>query len=141
MKKKRRSICVLVPFTLFLVWAASTVSAQEAFFPFEVKHFNGIAYITGGIGFDERRELARLGKDYSLKLVFARTGGAYVAMVDVEIKNAKGEAIFTAKSRGPWFLLDLPAGSYTVKVTAQGQTLREEVTVVGKPQTEKRFYW
>lgn len=118
-----------------------TASAQEAFFPFEVKSYNGISYVTGGIGFDERKALAKIGKDYSLKLVFARTGGAYVAMVNVEIRNSKERTIFAAVSRGPWLYADLPSGSYTVIATSKGNPLQKQAQIEAEGQTEIRFYW
>lgn len=138
---KQIASIILVLITLLLGYSVPTVSAQEAFLPFEVKNYNGISYITGGIGFDERKALAGMGKDYSLKLIFARTGGAYVAMVNVEIKNSKESTIFTAVSRGPWLFADLPSGIYTVIATSRGKAIQKQVQIETKGQTETRFYW
>ena len=140
-RMRRKTPIILVLFMLVLGHGFSAVSAQEAFFPFEVKSFNGISYVTGGIGFDERKALAKMANDYSLKLIFAKTGGAYVAMVKVEIKNSEEHTIFTAVSRGPWLFADLPSGNYTVVATSKGTALQEQVQIEAKGQTETRFYW
>jgi hypothetical protein len=138
---RRHTLIILVLFALILGHGLSSASAQEAFFPFEVKNYNGIAYVTGGIGFDERKALSQMGKDYSLKLIFAKSSGAYVAMVKVEIKDSQDNTLFTAVSRGPWLFADVPSGNYTVIATARGHAVQKLVQVETKGQTETRFYW
>jgi len=114
---------------------------EETYFPFEVKSYNGISYVSGGIGFDERKALNTVGKDYSLKLIFARVGGAYVAMVDVTIRDNRERIVFKAMSRGPWLYADLPSGAYTVIAESKGDRLEKEITIDNSTQTEARFYW
>ena len=132
-------IVILAALISFLGMTATF--AGEAYFPFDVKSYSGISYITGGIGLDERKALSKMGKDYSLKLVFARTGGAYVAMVKVKIVDVEGRIIFTATSRGPWLYANLPSGDYTISATAEGDTLQKPIQINSKNPIEARFHW
>jgi len=132
-------ISFLVVFLLGM--CPATPSAQERFSPIEVKSVNGISYITGGIGFDEREALSRMGRDYSLKLVFAAKGGAYKAMVKVTIKKSKGRTVFTAVSRGPWLYADVPSGDYKILADSKGTTIEKNAEVPSAGQTELKFYW
>jgi hypothetical protein len=50
--------------------------------PIEKRDYQGIPYMSGGVGIDEREAFAAMGKDYSLKLIFAIKG-------DVTIANGK----------------------------------------------------
>lgn len=127
----------IIAFTQF----SSAVMAEETYFPFDVKSYNGISYVSGGIGFDERKALDTVGKTYSLKLVFAKMGGAFVAIVDVEIKDNAERTIFKATSRGPWLYADLPSGRYTVTAASKGARIEKEIIIDGSTQTEARFYW
>lgn len=98
---------------------------------------NGIAYISGGIGEDERTALTAAAAGYNLKLVFAdRSGGHFLSDVKVGIRNAKGEPVLDAVSDGPWFFVKLPPGSYRVSAAAEDKSLTRGVTVgKGKAKT------
>jgi hypothetical protein len=82
-----------------------------------------------------------LGRPYRFDRFSARTGGAHIAIVKVEIKNDKDNTTFAEVSRGPWLYADLPSGNYTVIATSKGAALQKQVTVNREGQTEARFYW
>ena len=58
--------------------------------------------------------------DYSLKLVFAQRAGPYLAGIDVTIFDESGKKVVDARSEGPWFLADLPPGTYRVVAQREG---------------------
>ena len=70
----------------------------------------GFVYLSGGVGADERLALEERGKGFSVKLVFAATDGSYVADVKLEIADAKGSAVLSTTTTGPWFYIQLPPG-------------------------------
>lgn len=95
-----------------------------------------LRYQCGGIGVDESTAMRAAMKDYPLSLLFARADGAYEADVDVRITAQGGGAQamqFVAK--GPVCLLQLPAGTYQVRVEGQGQGHSRTVKVGGAPQS------
>lgn len=89
----------------------------------------------GGIGSDESTAMRLAMKSHPLSLLFARADGAYVADVDVTIRDAKGDTALALRAGGPICLIDLPAGRYGVEARADGRTLTHEVTLGGMPAT------
>ncbi len=108
----------------------------------EKKDYQGIPYVSGGVGVDEREAFAAMGKDYSLKLIFAIKGGEYLSDVKVEISDSIGKKVLEAVADGPWFFTNLPPGKYKVNVTMMGKTQQNVVNIgKDKKQTTLRFYW
>lgn len=84
----------------------------------------GVAYITGGVGDAEQATMAARFNDFALKLVNVKSGpeGAFVSNVDVTVTNADGETVVETTASGPWLFVDLPAGTYEVTASFDGQT-------------------
>jgi hypothetical protein len=106
----------------------------------------GIRYVSGGVGDDERAELDALSNQYNLRLLFAKQGsGEYLSAVHVNILDAHGGTVLTAESRGPWFFTQLPAGDYIVDVSTPGQGLqepqRQTAHIGGSGQSRLDFRW
>ena len=89
----------------------------------------GIAYVTGGVGVDERKSLKALRDEFSVKLRFAVQEGAYLANVEVQIQDAKGKPVLESTSSGPWFMVDLEPGTYTVLASDANEKLEKQVQV------------
>jgi len=77
----------------------------------------GIRYLVGGIGSDEREAIENLGTDYNVKFVFAETSGDYISDVRVVIDDLHGKRLAHLVTNGPWLYVKLPPGSYRVKAT------------------------
>ena len=113
-------------------------SAEAAHFKEGISH--GIAYMTGGVGVDERADMARTADDFNLKLVFAEPSRPYLADVRVEIKDKNGTKLVDTSSDGPWFFARLPEGQYEVMVDHAGK--KEEKTVdAGTSLQTLTFVW
>jgi hypothetical protein len=89
-----------------------------------------VTYLCGGVGKEEVTYMKKEAKGYDLMLTFAARDGAYLADVDVDIKNAKGDPVLQAKCDGPLMLVDLPkSGSYRVHAEAAGYAQSQTVKV------------
>jgi hypothetical protein len=92
--------------------------------------------VCGGVGNDERREMAAAAGGASISLEFSLAGrGNYIADVDVTVKPAKGEP-FAARTDGPICYLQLPPGRYVVEASYNGTRKTAAATVpakAGKP--------
>ena len=107
----------------------------------QVRDYQGIRYVSGGIGLSGREELSALSPQFNLRLMFAIHGaGSYLADVGVRILGSGGAVVLDAKSEGPHFLAQLPPGRYTVEVNARDQTQRQPAQV-GARQTRLNFFW
>jgi hypothetical protein len=116
-----------------LAQACALASAQSA-------QAGAATYRCGGIGVDEQQQMKADAGRHDLMLSFATPRGAYVADVDVEIRQGT-RTLVQAHCNGPLMLVDLAGqGAYQVTAKANGQTLRKSVTLAGKP-ARLAFTW
>lgn len=101
-----------------VVFAMSIYSAEENFL--KKGSEGGIAFLSGGIGQHEREILKKMGKDYSLKLIFSNRKIEYLSDVMVTVFNHKDEKILFTVSFGPWLFIDLPSGMFNLEASFQG---------------------
>lgn len=115
----------------------SGVAAEEL----AVKTLNGVSYLSGGFGEDERERLRSITKGDNLELSFALQNNEYLGGANVLIKDGKGNNVLEAVSEGPLFFVDLPEGTYTVEATAMGKTVKQAVHVPSKGHARLYFAW
>lgn len=84
-------------------------------------YYEKTRYACTGVG--ESKEDPRWAA-YPVKLMFTTGGTAYVAHVDVEIKNSAGKTLLQASCNAPWLVVDLPPGNYQMTATAVKKYLR-----------------
>lgn len=95
-----------------------------------------IQWRCGGIGSDESTAMRAAMKDHPLSLLFARTDGAYLADVQVDIRaEGAGGAAQSLRASGPVCLVTLPPGRYAVDASIGGQRKSQTVQVGGAPRT------
>jgi hypothetical protein len=91
-----------------------------------------VTYLCGGVGEEESSYMKQEAKDYDLMLTFATRKGAYLADVDVDITDAKGNTVLQMACDSPILLVDLPqGGTYRVKAETAGYALNQTVRVAG----------
>jgi len=134
-------IGLIVLSLLVLSNSAVSFSAESPATPLMVKDYEGIPYVSGGIGLDEREALSAIASEYNLKIVFALKEGNYLADASVLIKNALGRTVLDAVSDGPWFYARLPAGQYAVTVTMMEKANTDKVQIKPAGQSVLHFYW
>jgi hypothetical protein len=107
----------------------------------EVQTYNGIPYVSGGFGLEERAELRTMGKTDNLEISFALQNKDYLGGADILVRDDQGKEILKAVSDGPLFFTKLPAGKYTIEATAEGRTEEQVAQVPAKGQTRVYFAW
>ena len=89
-----------------------------------------VTYLCGGVGADEAAYMKSEAKNYDLMLTFAARNGAYLADVNVDIADAKGNSVLQANCDAPIMLVDLPkSGNYRVRADAAGYAQNRTVKV------------
>lgn len=102
----------------------------------------GEPFVSGGIAAGERETLEGRKQEFNLRLVTAaRTSGAYLADAQVKVFDASGETLLVTRLDGPWLLIELKPGDYTVDVTFAGQTLRKSTTIRAGEHREMNLYF
>jgi hypothetical protein len=95
---------------------------------------NGVTYICGGVGQEERTVMKREAKKHDVLLTFADKRGELMADVNVAIKDAKGNSVLETTCDGPMMLVDLPkGGKYRVHAEANGHAIEQTVAVTKAP--------
>lgn len=103
---------------------------------------NGIVYVTGGIGDDEREAIEATRADYNLHITNSNKEGAFNDSTQLTISDSKGNVVLSAEA-GPLFFVQLPAGSYTIfaRHRDREQPKKIKVTKSKKPQPDLHFVW
>ena len=109
--------------------AGTAISASAAATPrLQEQHYGQIAYATGGIGKAEAKQFESRMSSYPLAVEVLEKSGQtaeFTADADVKIADARGQTVFDAKMDGPFLLVDLPKGEYSVAASLDHKTLSE----------------
>jgi hypothetical protein len=94
--------------------------------PPQVQSANGIDYVSGGAGEEARAAIAALQKQFSLRVVFSETTGAYVVVDEVRIRRGSSDLV-VIPAAGPMLLLKLLPGDYVIEASYAGKVERRKV--------------
>ncbi|WP_269506821.1 carboxypeptidase-like regulatory domain-containing protein [Burkholderia sp. IMCC1007] len=100
-----------------------------------------VSFVSGGIGKDQSTAFERNESAWPLALRFTGQGGEYLADVHVRIVDGKNNEVLKTDARGPYMLVKLPPGRYTVHASYQGSDESRAVTVGSKGGAKAAFQW
>ena len=95
--------------------------------------YNSVKVINGGADLDQAAAIKRLAPQYKLRVEISGHGNYSVA--DRLQLMQRGQVIAEVPDAGPWLLLDVPAGSYTLVGDFAGQRIKRDVTVADSGTT------
>lgn len=108
--------------------SAALFAAQEKVSLPKVEHAGPIAYLNGGAGLDEAEYMKARAREFPLQMVFSGRGGEY-GVADRVIVRRAGEPVASIADAGPYLMMKLPPGRYTVEADFDGGVERRTVTV------------
>lgn len=139
MKKPNSRLAVTVLVTaLALAGAMTSACAQTGDLP-TIYSRGQISYTSGGVGQDEEQAFKQEAPHWPLALQFSGPGGQFIADVHVSIMKRDGTKVLEAVSQGPYMLVKLPAGAYTLHVEYLHQKQQKNVNISG--HTAAAFRW
>jgi hypothetical protein len=124
---------------IFCFVSAMAIMALNAH-ALETQTINGVSFIVGGISDDERAELAAR-KDFSLLVKTAAKAGNYLSDVNVKISTSKGAPVFETSMNGPWLLVRLAQGTYTISASYNGVNKVQKISIPKSGRREVMLYW
>jgi len=89
-------------------------------------------YLTGGIGTDESEAILQAARAWPLVLELAQNGptrAAYISDVSVTIKDGSGKIILDTITQGPFLLVRLAPGRYSLDASYESKTLHRDVNI------------
>jgi hypothetical protein len=102
----------------------------------------GYAFMSGGVGIEERNLMQRKAGAYDLDLSFADKQGHYLSDVSVVIDDENGTQLVNSRATGPFFYIDLPSGKYDVKASFDNQTEEIKKLNISKDHSTKELlHW
>lgn len=107
----------------------------------QVQQQGDVSYTSGGVGLDESKALQAAQSHWPLSLRFTGPGSDYLADVHVKIVDAHSADVLDTDSRGPYMLVKLRPGRYTVHATYKGRDQSKAVTIPAKGSSKAAFYW
>ena len=90
----------------------------------------GHGFIEGGVTHEERQAMLAARSAYRLwVLTAARRSGAWLADVEVTVRDAHGAQRYHGRIDGPWLMLDLAPGIYRLEAALKPGAARQTQTV------------
>lgn len=87
-------------------------------------------FVSGGVSIEDAEALEQQRNDYRLWLVTAAEGsGAWLAGAQTVVRDGSGNVVLDTTLDGPYLLVDLAPGRYSIEVAYQGQRRTQNVSV------------
>lgn len=90
--------------------------------------YNNIKVVSGGVSLDEADAVKRLAPDYRLRVILSGRGGEYQVAHSLAVVK-QGQVIARIPDAGPYVLMDLPVGHYTLEGEFAGLSMSRDVDV------------
>ena len=107
----------------------------------QIQQQGDVSWTSGGVGLDESHALLSEQAHWPLSLRFTGPTADYLAGVRVRIVGNGGADVLNTESMGPYMLVKLPPGSYTVYAKYKDQEKKQAVTVAGPGKAKAAFHW
>jgi hypothetical protein len=125
----------ILPALLLTAGLVAPALAQNDAWPSLQPHdYNRIKVVSGGVTLDEAAAVKRMSRQYPLRVVLSGRGGDYYIAQTMTVTQG-GRVLAEIPDAGPWLLIDLPPGRYTLQGRFEGLSMSRDVTVTGAGTT------
>lgn len=107
----------------------------------QIQQQGDVSFVSGGVGQDESRALRRAESQWPLSLRFTGPNSEYLADVQVRLVDAHNNEVLNTTSRGPYMLVRLRPGRYTVHAQYKDREQTRAVTIPAKGTVKSAFVW
>ena len=89
-----------------------------------------VTVISGGVDLEEAERMKQAANRYPLRVVFSVPGGNYAVPQEFTLMQGT-QVMVKIPAAGPWLLIDLPPGAYTLQARIDDRVFVRPVTVSG----------
>jgi hypothetical protein len=107
----------------------------------QIQQQGDVSYVSGGVGQDESKALQHAQSQWPLSLRFTGPGSDFLADIHVRVVDAHSKEVLSATSRGPYMLVKMRPGRYTVHAQYKDHDQSKTVTIPAKGTAKAAFYW
>ena len=107
----------------------------------QIQQQGDVSFVSGGVGLDESKALLREQSHWPLSLRFTGPTADYLSGVHVRIVDGKNGEVLGTEAMGPYMLVKLPPGQYTVYAKYKDQEQHRAVSVSGPGRAKVAFHW
>ena len=100
-----------------------------------------IQFLSGGVGKDESDAIKQAAPHWPLELDFIGGTKDFVADVGVKLIDSKGATVLETSAQGPFMLIRVKPGVYSVQATYAQRAQTHKVTVRSSGHVRSRFTW
>lgn len=100
----------------------------------QVETIGGVGVLNGGASLREADYMKQRARDFPLELLFSGKGGEYGVADQVTVREGTREVV-SVTDAGPYVLLAVPPGRYTVEASFDGVVEKRTVSVGSGHQT------
>lgn len=110
----------------------------------ETQYSQGISYVTGGVGEGETVAILTEAKQWPLLLEMSQIEngrGVWIFGASIKILNNAHQVIFDALADGPYMLINLKSGNYSIEAAYQGAIQKRVLSI--KPDSPQKIslFW
>lgn len=113
-------------------FSTSSLAQEEAAPLPQVQSQGQTEFITGGVGKDESDAIAQAAGAWPLMLELSQSAAPraeFISDVQITIKDKSGNTVLDMTSAGPYVLVRLPAGKYSLDATYESKTLHRDISI------------
>ena len=122
---------LLAPLGLCVAIGAASAWAQgelQTTMPPEPQSYSGVRVVNGGVDLDQADAIKRIQSRYPLRVEISGRGGAYYVADRLKLLQ-RDEVLAEIPDAGPWLLMDVPPGRYTLVGEFGNTEVRRDVVV------------
>ena len=108
------------------------------------QHSNGISYISGGVGEEEAVAILAEAKQWPVLLELSQIEngrGVWIFGANIKVSNAKKQVVFNALADGPYMLINLEPGDYTIEASFQGVSQKRALSIKANTSQKISLFW
>jgi hypothetical protein len=110
----------------------------------DTQYSQGISYITGGVGEGEAQAILSEAKQWPLLLEMSQLEngrGVWIFGATINILNDKSQSIFNAQADGPYMLINLEAGTYSIQASFNDVQQTRSVAIKAGGSQKINLFW
>jgi hypothetical protein len=122
--------------------AVPVIAATSISMPAE-QHQGAVGFISGGVGQAEAELFKKELTKHPLAIELLERGGKadeFTANAMVKVADLHGHTVLDAQANGPFMLVDLPPGRYSIQATLKNHTLKKSAVVVAHDKMAREIF-